>query len=129
MSNERIVFLDTETTGLSPIRGGHRIIEIACIEYVNNHPTGMVLTPLIEPEGKRVTQDAYKVHGISNTKLTNQPKFSQLADRFLEFLSDAVLVIFNADFDISFIEQEFKRLQRSVSLEHHCRKIICVVVN
>ena len=45
----RQIFLDTETTGLSP-ESGDRIIEIGCVEIVNRRLTGRNLHFYLNPE-------------------------------------------------------------------------------
>ena len=45
----RQVFLDTETTGLSP-ESGDRMIEIGCVELVNRRLTGRNLHFYLNPE-------------------------------------------------------------------------------
>lgn len=127
MSTERIVFLDTETTGLSPTKGGHRVIEIACIEYIGEIATGNVFNTQINPEGKKSTKGAFKTHGISDASLADKQTFSFYADKILQFLKGTKLVIFNADFDVDFLESEFKRVGHKISIEHHCSEIICAM--
>ncbi|MEH6444868.1 MAG: exonuclease domain-containing protein [Oceanospirillaceae bacterium] len=73
------------------------------------------------------TKDAYQVHGINSTALIDKPLFKHFADPILDFLKDAKLVIFSADFDISFIENEFKLLNQRISLDHHCADIVCAM--
>ncbi len=98
---EREIILDTETTGLDPIIG-HRIIEIGCVELINRIPTGKVYHSYINPE-REVPQEAFNIHGISTDFLKDKPKFSEIVDEFVEFISDSKLVIHNAEFDIKFL--------------------------
>ena len=92
------IFLDTETTGLSP-KDGDRILEIACIETKDLIPTNKVFHKLINPE-RKVSQDAFKVHGFSNDFLQDKPKFEEIAEELLEFIDGRKLIIHNAPFDI-----------------------------
>ena len=98
------VILDTETTGLSPSQQ-HRIVEIGCIELDNLIPTNKIFHEYLNPE-RKVSEDAFKVHGYSNEFLADQKKFSEIADRFLEFIKDKKIIIHNAAFDLSFLNYE-----------------------
>jgi DNA polymerase III subunit epsilon len=104
----REVVLDTETTGLDP-SNGHRIVEIGCVEIVNQIPTGATYHVLINPE-RDVPEDAYRVHGHSAASLADKPVFGTVREEFLAFLADDPLVIHNAEFDIRFINAELGRL-------------------
>ena len=106
----RQIVLDTETTGLDP-RHGHRIIEVACIEMVNRRLTGHHLHKYVNPE-REIDEGAQAVHGISLEFLADKPKFADIADEFLEFISGAELIIHNAPFDIGFLNAELDRLGR-----------------
>jgi len=98
------VILDTETTGLSPSQQ-HRIVEIGCIELNNLIPTNNIFHEYLNPE-RKVSEDAFKVHGYSNDFLANKKKFSEIADSFLEFIKDKKIIIHNAPFDLSFLNYE-----------------------
>ncbi len=106
----RQVFLDTETTGLSP-ESGDRIIEIGCVELVNRRLTGRSKHFYINPQRPN-TEDALKIHGISDDFLTDKPLFGAVADELVEFVRDAEIVIHNAAFDVGFMDAEFTRLGR-----------------
>ncbi|WP_163133634.1 exonuclease domain-containing protein [Agarivorans sp. Alg241-V36] len=127
MNNERIVFLDTETTGVDPQKGNHRIIDIACIEYASGSPTGSVLQTILNGDGKPSTKGALKVHGITDISRIGKPKFKDISDNLLTFLKGAHLVIYNKSFDIGFIESEFRHMGENVSLVNHCKKITCAM--
>jgi len=98
------VILDTETTGLST-KQQHRIVEIGCIELDNLIPTNKIFHEYINPE-KKVSEDAFKVHGYSNEFLADKKKFSEIVDRFLDFIKDKKIIIHNAPFDLSFLNYE-----------------------
>ena len=104
----RQIFLDTETTGLSA-ENGDRIIEIGCVELVNRKLTGNKLHFYINPE-RDSHEDALKVHGISNEFLRDKPKFAELADSIIEYITGAELIIHNAPFDIGFLNKELERV-------------------
>lgn len=104
----REIVLDTETTGLSPDEG-HRIIEIGALELINHMPTGKQLHLYIKPE-RDIDEAAERVHGISNAFLEDKPVFADIAQEFLDFIQDDVMVIHNASFDMGFINAELKRL-------------------
>ena len=98
------IILDTETTGLSPSKQ-HRIVEIGCIELNNLIPTNNIFHEYLNPE-RKVSEDAFKVHGYSNEFLADKKKFSEIADSFLEFIKDKKIIIHNAAFDLSFLNYE-----------------------
>lgn len=106
----RQIVLDTETTGLDP-EAGHRIIEIGCVELVNRRATKKTFQRYINPE-REIDAAATEVHGIENHFLADKPVFADVAEEFLAFVDGAELVIHNADFDISFINHEFGRVER-----------------
>ena len=106
----RQIVLDTETTGLDP-RQGHRIIEIACLELVNRRLTGRHLPKYLNPD-REIDEGAAAVHGITLDLLADKPRFADVADEFLEFVSGAELVIHNAPFDIGFLDAELDLLGR-----------------
>lgn len=104
----REIVLDTETTGLS-VKSGHRIIEIGCVELINHIPTGKVFHRYINPE-RHIDKGAFKVHGISEEFLKDKPLFSEIAPEFLKFISNDILVIHNAKFDVEFLNMELGKL-------------------
>jgi len=106
----REIVLDTETTGLDPLRGD-RLVEIGCVEIFNRMPTGQTFHRYLNPE-RDMPAEAFAVHGLSSEFLAGKPRFNEVADEFLEFLADAPLVIHNASFDIGFINAELDRLKR-----------------
>ncbi|MGQ3052057.1 MAG: DNA polymerase III subunit epsilon [Roseateles sp.] len=112
----RQIFFDTETTGLDADKGD-RVIEIGCVEMVNRQLTGNNLHLYINPE-RASHEDALRVHGLTEAFLADKPKFAEIVDRLLEFLTGAELVIHNAPFDIGFINAELKRLRRGVLTDH-----------
>jgi len=111
-STNRIVVLDTETTGLNP-QEGHRIIEIGCVELIKRRLTGNRFHVYINPD-RIIDEGAIAVHGITNQFLDNKPHFEQIVEDFIAFIRDAELVIHNAPFDVGFINHEFSRLQHKV---------------
>ena len=104
------VFLDTETTGLS-FSDGHKIVEIACVETKDLIPTGNVFHKLINPQ-RSVPDAAFKVHGFSEKFLANKETFNQIADEFIHFIKEKKIIIHNAQFDLGFLDGEFKAMQR-----------------
>ena len=98
------VVLDTETTGIS-IKEGHRIVEIGCIELDNLIPTKNKFHCYLNPE-RKVSEKALEVHGYTDEFLSKQKKFSQIAEDFLKFIKGKRLVIHNADFDLSHLNNE-----------------------
>ena len=98
------VILDTETTGIS-VRDGHRIVEIGCIELENLVPTKKTFHCYLNPETK-VSEKALEVHGYTDEFLSKQSKFIQIVDKFLDFINGKRLVIHNAEFDLSHLNNE-----------------------
>ncbi len=98
------IVLDTETTGIS-IKEGHRVVEIACIELENLIPTGNKFHYCINPETK-VSKKAFEIHGFTDEFLSKQKKFKEIKDLFLEFIKDKRLIIHNAEFDLSHLNNE-----------------------
>ncbi|MCC5795383.1 MAG: DNA polymerase III subunit epsilon [Chromatiales bacterium] len=104
----RQIVLDTETTGLE-VEQGHRVIEIGCIELLNRRPTGRTFHHYLQPD-RAIDAGAVEVHGITAEMLRDKPRFTDIAAEFAEFISDAELIIHNAEFDMGFIRAEFARL-------------------
>jgi len=100
----REIVLDTETTGLEPEQGD-RIVEIGGVELLNHMPTGRTYHQYINPE-RAMPQEAFDVHGLSEEFLADKPVFARIAQEFLEFVDDAMLVIHNASFDMKFLNAE-----------------------
>ena len=100
------VILDTETTGLST-KEKHRVVEIGCVELSNLIPTNKIFHQYINPQ-RKVSEDAYKVHGYSDKFLADKKTFSQIAKDFLNFIKDKKIIIHNAPFDLSFLNYELK---------------------
>src|SRR5690606_5756233 len=106
----RQIVLDTETTGLAA-DDGHRIIEIGCIEIVDRRLTGRSLHLYLNPE-RDIDEGALAVHGLTRERLENEPRFADVAERFLAFVRDAEILIHNAPFDLAFLDAELERLRR-----------------
>ena len=93
------IVLDTETTGLS-IAEGHRVVEIGCIELENYVPTNKIFHCYLNPE-RKVSDQAFKVHGYTDEFLSSKSKFNEINDDFLNFIEGKKLIIHNAEFDLS----------------------------
>ena len=98
------IILDTETTGLS-VKDGHRIVEIGCIELENLIPTQKKFHSYLNPD-RKVSEKALEVHGYTDDFLSNKKKFREIADDFLSFIENKRLIIHNAEFDLSHINNE-----------------------
>ena len=98
------VVLDTETTGLS-VKDGHRIVEIGCIELDNLIPTKNKFHCYLNPE-RKVSEKALEVHGYSDEFLSTKKKFKEVANEFLKFINGKRLIIHNAEFDLSHLNNE-----------------------
>jgi len=115
----RQVILDTETTGLEPEQG-HRIIEIGCVELVNRRKTGRTFHRYLCPD-RQIDAGAMQVHGLRNEFLAGQPRFPDIVEELLEFISGAELIIHNAAFDVAFLEWELKRMSRPTVMTQICK--------
>ncbi|PPE69173.1 DNA polymerase III subunit epsilon [Caldimonas thermodepolymerans] len=104
----RQIFFDTETTGLSP-EGGDRIVEIGCVEMVDRRLTGNNKHYYLNPERPN-SEDAVKIHGLTDEFLADKPVFAAIADELLEYLAGAEIIIHNASFDVGFLDAELRRL-------------------
>ena len=104
------VVLDTETTGIS-VKDGHRIVEIGCIELDNLIPTKNKFHCYLNPE-RKVSEKAFEVHGYTDDFLASQKKFSDVGEEFLEFIKDKRLIIHNAEFDLSHLNNELSLLDK-----------------
>ena len=98
--------LDTETTGLS-VKDGHRIVEIGCIELKDLIPTKNIFHYHLNPE-RKVSKESLKVHGYTDEFLCDKKKFKEIADEFMEFIKDKKLIIHNAEFDLSHLNNELQ---------------------
>lgn len=111
----RQVALDTETTGMNKKRGhdvsdGHRIIEIGLVEIVDGVVTGKKFHSFVNPQ-MPVDHKAFLVHGISDDFLSDKPLFKDIARKVIEFIGDSVILIHNAEFDVSFLNKEFEMIR------------------
>lgn len=111
----REIILDTETTGFDP-KTGDRLVEIGCIEVVDFMPTGRSFHEYCDPL-RDMPAEAQKVHGLSIEFLTGKPRFEAIADKFLEFVGDSVVVAHNAAFDRSFVNFELQKCGRPILAE------------
>ena len=105
------IVLDTETTGIS-VREGHRIVEIGCIELENLIPTKNKFHCYLNPE-RKVSEKALEVHGYTDEFLSDKSKFIQIVDEFLNFIKDKRLIIHNAEFDLSHLNNELRILGKN----------------
>lgn len=106
----RAVLFDTETTGLEP-HLGHRVIEVAALELLNDLPTGRHFHRLIHPE-RDIPEEATRIHGFTLADLLDKPRFAGIVDELLEFFGDSLLIAHNAPFDFAFLDAELARLGR-----------------
>jgi len=109
------VVLDTETTGLN-VKDGHRIVEIGCIEIDNLIPTTKKFHCYLNPE-RKVSEKALEVHGYTDNFLSDKKKFNEIADDFLKFIEEKKLIIHNAEFDLSHINNELNLIGKKPILK------------
>jgi DNA polymerase-3 subunit epsilon len=117
----RQIILDTETTGLEP-RLGHRIIEVAGVEMVNRRLTGKHFHRYLNP-GRDSDEGALQVHGLTTEFLSDKPKFAEIVDELLEYITGAELIIHNAPFDIGFLDAELALVRRK-KLSTYCPAVV-----
>lgn len=108
----REIVLDTETTGFDP-RSGHRMVEIGCIELENLTPTGRTFHTLINPD-RIIEAEVVRVHGITNEKVRDAPKFAEIADDLHAFIEDSPIIAHNATFDRNFVNFELELCGRGL---------------
>jgi len=102
----RELVLDTETTGLD-FENGDKIVEIGIVELENHIQTGNSFHYYLNPE-RDSSPEALRVHGLTTEFLSDKPKFEEIAEEFIHFLSDSKIIIHNASFDIGFINSQLK---------------------
>ena len=121
---ERLVVLDTETTGME-VEDGHRIVEIACVEILNRRVTQRFFHRYLDPK-RDIDDGALRVHGLTREFLEDEgAPFADICAEFLDFIKDAVVVIHNAPFDLGFIDEELKNAgQAPWHLQSHCAEIV-----
>ena len=118
----RQIILDTETTGLD-LQSGNRIIEIGCVELIDRKFTGNEFHTFLNPE-RPIEPGAFKVHGVSLDSLSDKPVFKDIYEDFLEFIKEAEILIRNADFDVSFLNNELKLLNIQTTIDEHVSNIV-----
>ena len=117
--NKKLIVLDTETTGLE-VDQGHRVVDIGAIVLKDRKKTNEYFQSYVNPE-RLIDREAQEIHGISNEQLEKEPKFSEIAESFLEFVQDSVLIIHNAPFDLGFLNSELQRASSNYpKLEEIC---------
>ena len=114
---ERLIVLDTETTGIDP-KEGHRIIEVGAVQINNREITSTEFHKYIQPN--RTVGDSVKVHGITDKFLINKPQFNQISDDLLSFIRGSTLIIHNAPFDLGFLNHELKLNGVKTKVEDLC---------
>ena len=114
----REIILDTETTGLDP-KLGHRVIEIGCIELVNRKFTGEQYHIYLNPD-RDSDEAALEVHGLTSEFLSDKPRFKDIYEEFLKFISGSELLIHNAEFDVNFLDHEIKLLSKKLPTVSDC---------
>ena len=117
----RSITLDIETTGLSFLEG-HKIVEIGCVELLNNFPSGKTWQRYINPE-RPMPEEAFRIHGLTEEFLSTKPVFSDIADDFLNFIKDSDLIIHNSRFDLPFINYELE-INKRKALDPKKNKVI-----
>lgn len=113
MQKDRLVVLDTETTGLDPET--NRVIEIGAVEVINRKITGKTYHEYINPE-QEVPPESSAIHGLTNEFLQNKPLFAEVASSFLDFIKGSTVVIHNAQFDVSFLNKELSLLPEKCTI-------------
>jgi DNA polymerase-3 subunit epsilon len=120
---QRIIVLDTETTGMNQEGGphyeGHRIVEIGAVEIINRKLTGRHFHVYIKPD-REIQPEAINVHGITDEFLRDKPEYAAVHEKFIEFIDGAELVAHNAPFDVGFMDYEFSKLGKTVKTQDLC---------
>lgn len=106
----REIIFDTETTGLH--KETDRIVEIGCVEMIDRYLTGKTFHVYLNPQGVIIPDEVVAVHGLTNERLKDEPKFEEVADDFLNFVEGATLIAHNASFDLGFLNAELGRINK-----------------
>ena len=117
---ERLIVLDTETTGIRP-EEGHRIIEVGAVQILNREITNTEFHKYIQPN--RPVGDSVNIHGITDKFLINKPQFDKISNDLLSFIKGATLIIHNAPFDLGFLNSELKINGIDKKIEDVCQII------
>lgn len=117
---ERLIVLDTETTGIRP-EEGHRIIEVGAVQILNREITSTEFHKYVQPN--RPVGDSVNIHGITDKFLINKPQFDKISDDLLSFIEGATLIIHNAPFDLGFLDNELKINGINKKIEDICQII------
>jgi len=117
---ERLIVLDTETTGIRP-EEGHRIIEVGAVQILNREITNTEFHNYVQPN--RPVGDSVNIHGITDKFLINKPQFNKISDDLLSFIEGATLIIHNAPFDLGFLDNELKINGNNKKIEDICQII------
>jgi len=117
---ERLIVLDTETTGIRP-EEGHRIIEVGAVQILNREITSTEFHKYVQPN--RPVGDSVNIHGITDKFLINKPQFDKISDDLLSFIEGATLIIHNAPFDLGFLDNELKINGVNKKIEDICQII------
>ena len=114
---ERLIVLDTETTGIEPSEG-HRIIEVGAVQILDREITSTEFHEYVQPNKK--VGESVNIHGITDKFLINKPQFNQISDDLLSFIKGATLVIHNAPFDLGFLNNELSIIGIKETIENIC---------
>ena len=117
---ERLIVLDTETTGIEPSEG-HRIIEVGAVQILDREITSTEFHEYVQPNKK--VGESVNIHGITDKFLINKPQFNQISDDLLSFIKGATLVIHNAPFDLGFLNNELSIVGIKETIEDICNII------
>ena len=117
---ERLIVLDTETTGIRP-EEGHRIIEVGAVQILNREITNTEFHKYIQPN--KPVGDSVNIHGITDKFLINKPQFDKISNDLLSFIKGATLIIHNAPFDLGFLNNELKINGIDKKIEDICQII------
>ena len=117
---ERLIVLDTETTGIRP-EEGHRIIEVGAVQILNREITNTEFHKYVQPN--KPVGDSVNIHGITDKFLINKPQFDKISNDLLSFIKGATLIIHNAPFDLGFLNNELKINGINKKIEDICQII------
>lgn len=117
---ERLIALDTETTGIKTSEG-HRIIEIGAVEIINRKITDIKFQRYLQP--KKAVGESFRIHSISDKFLKGKPEFIDIAKDFIEFIKGSTLIIHNAPFDLGFLNNELKLIGSKIKIQNICKII------
>ena len=105
---EKVICIDTETTGLDPKKD--EILQVGIVDGSCN----VVLNTYIRPDHRRRWPKAQEMSGISWDTVKDAPEMWEVRDEIERIIADASLVVgYNVGFDVSMLEESGVNVDKS----------------